>query len=179
MATPTTLPASFTAGQILTAAQMNGLRGAFRVLQVVSTTKTDTFTMSGSTFTDVTDLSVTVTPSSASSKVFVSATIMIGPEATNSTYVRFMRDSTAIAVGTSTGSRIPITSGVGIGNAATPNSLAISFLDSPASTSATVYKIQVRSQGGSSVFINRTNTDTNTTDFPRGVSTITVMEISA
>jgi len=34
MATPTSLPASFTSGQVLTAAQMNNLRGGFRVLQV-------------------------------------------------------------------------------------------------------------------------------------------------
>ena len=46
MATPTTLPATFVAGNVLTAAQMNDLRGAFRVLQIVSTTKTDTFTTS-------------------------------------------------------------------------------------------------------------------------------------
>jgi hypothetical protein len=38
MATPTTLPASFVAGNILTAAQLNNLRGAFRVLQVVQAT---------------------------------------------------------------------------------------------------------------------------------------------
>jgi hypothetical protein len=38
MATPTTLPASFVAGSILTAAELNDLRGAFRVLQVVNAT---------------------------------------------------------------------------------------------------------------------------------------------
>ena len=40
MATPTNLPASFVAGAILTAAQQNDLRGAFRVLQVVQGTTT-------------------------------------------------------------------------------------------------------------------------------------------
>jgi len=179
MATPTTLPASFTAGQVLTASQMNALRGAFRVLQVESTIKTDSFTMTGTTFTDVTGVSVTVTPSSASSKVLVSATINIGNNAANGTYVRLLRDSTAIAVGTSTGNRIAITSGAQLGNSGSPDSVAISFLDSPATTSATVYKIQVRSQGGSVVAVNRTITDTDSTDYSRGVSTITVMEISA
>jgi hypothetical protein len=45
MATPTTLPATFVAGNVLEAEQLNDLRGAFRVLQTVSTTKTDTFTV--------------------------------------------------------------------------------------------------------------------------------------
>ena len=49
MATPTTLPASFTAGQVLTAAQMNDLRGAFRVLQVVQATKANTFSTTSAT----------------------------------------------------------------------------------------------------------------------------------
>ena len=40
MATPTTLPAAFVSGAILTADQMNNLRGAFRVLQVVTSTAT-------------------------------------------------------------------------------------------------------------------------------------------
>jgi hypothetical protein len=36
MATPTALPTAFVAADVLTAANMNLLRGAFRVLQVVS-----------------------------------------------------------------------------------------------------------------------------------------------
>jgi hypothetical protein len=38
MAAVTPLPATFVSGDVLTAAQMNDLRGAFRVLQVVSAT---------------------------------------------------------------------------------------------------------------------------------------------
>jgi hypothetical protein len=40
MPTPTSLPAAFTVGQVLTAAQMNGLLGGFRILQVVASTTT-------------------------------------------------------------------------------------------------------------------------------------------
>ena len=47
--------------------------GAAKVLQVVSTTKTDVFSLSGTTTkTDVTGLSVSITPSSTSNKILLS-----------------------------------------------------------------------------------------------------------
>lgn len=76
MATPTTLPATFVAGNVLTAAQMNNLRGAFRVLQVVSTTLTTSFTSgAGGAYANVTGLSATITPSATSSKILIMATV--------------------------------------------------------------------------------------------------------
>jgi hypothetical protein len=42
-----------------------------KILQVVSTTKTDVFTTSSGSFTDITGLSVSITPSSTSSKVLI------------------------------------------------------------------------------------------------------------
>ena len=53
----------------------------------------------------------------------------------------------------------------------------MSFLDSPNSTSAITYKVQVQAQGAGTAYINRTQTDTNSLSFARGSSTITVMEI--
>lgn len=180
MATPTTLPASFTSGQVLTASQMNNLRGAFRILQIVSTTKTDTFTTSSTTMTDITGLSVTITPSSTSSLVYVIANINgAGTAGATSAFFRLVRGSTAIAVGTSTGSRIASSAASGDGNIY--GSAVVNFLDSPATTSATTYKMQGQVQGGASsnIFVNRHQTDSDTTAFARSVSSITVMEISA
>ena len=48
-----------------------------KVLQVVSTTKTDHFTHNSTTVTDITGLSVSITPSSASSKIFITADIFM------------------------------------------------------------------------------------------------------
>ena len=42
-----------------------------KVLQVVSTAKTDTFSTSSTSFTDITGLSVAITPSATSSKILV------------------------------------------------------------------------------------------------------------
>ena len=182
MTTPTTLPAAFVAGNVLEAAQLNDLRGAFRVLQVVSVLKTDTFTASTATYTDITGLSATITPSATTSKIFVFANVQgsnaIGVDPAT---LQLVRDSTAIALGDAAGSRVVGTSslnGGADGNVMSANIVA--FLDSPATTSATTYKIQGRSNQGANTFvINRPYTDTNSAVSSRVVSTITVMEIKA
>lgn len=181
MATPTTLPASFTAGQVLTAAQMNNLRGAFRVLQTVSVAKTDTFTTTSSTFVDVTGLTVSITPSSTSSKILVLASVGgNGQSGVAALQGILVRGATPIAVGDAAGSRTQTS----FGNVENPTSdldiSSIMFLDSPATISSTTYKIQVRSTtNGQTVVINRSFADANAANGTRGISTITVMEISA
>jgi len=179
MATPTSLPASFTSGQVLTAAQMNDLRGAFRILQVVSTTKTDTFTTTSTSFTDVTGLSLSITPSSATSKVLVFSTLAITGDAGQSvSFGLLVRDSTALFIGDAAGSRIQAS----FYGDSDPNNLlqqGITYLDSPATTSATTYKVQVRSGASPGVtYVNRTETDTNNNQYSRSASSITALEVS-
>ena len=178
MATPTTLPASFTAGQVLTAAQMNNLRGAFRVLQVVTTAKTDTFSTTSTSMTDVTGLSVSITPSSADSKVLVLVQLNGGNDGSSTNFFgNLVRGATTIDVGDAAGSRAAVTF---FSEASVQLSTQTAvFLDSPATTSATTYKIQIRTQGVGTVFVNRRGTDNDATERPRTASTITVMEISA
>jgi hypothetical protein len=54
----------------------------------------------------------------------------------------------------------------------------LSYLDSPATTSAITYGVQVSSLS-TGTYINRTGSDTDAADMYRGVSYITVMEIAA
>lgn len=161
--------------------------GGGKVLQVVSTTKTDTFTTNNTgNWVDVTGVSVAITPSSATSKVLVLYDLFfIGDPAANWPLMRLMRDSTAIKIGDTSGSLIRSTAGHG--SAATgntyspiPNS-AGSYLDSPSTTSSTTYKLQIQKTGGTgsdSVYVNRTQSD-NEANRGRYASTITVMEIGA
>jgi len=180
MATPTSLPATFVAGNVLTAAEMNALRGAFRIQQVVSTTKTDTFTTTAASFTDVTGLSVSITPSATSSKILVVCMIgASGAPGTASAKIQLVRDSTAIAIGDSASSRTRATQGSLHSGANTPDSVAIVFLDSPNTTSATTYKIQGFTASGQFFGVNRGETDTDAVGTVRSASTITVMEVSA
>ena len=151
-----------------------------KVLQVVSTTKTDTFTTSSASMTDVTGLSVSITPSSASSKILIVLSLTIaGQDGISGAGYQLVRDSTAICIGDAAGSRIRISGGIGyIGNTNSYTTISGSFLDSPATTSATTYKVQVGK--GMNVFINRTEANSDGTEVyqARTASTITVMEIA-
>jgi len=179
MATPTTLPASFTAGQVLTAAQMNDLRGAFRVLQTVSATKTDVFTLTSTTYTDVTGLSVSITPSSTTSKILIFAAINgAGDTGVSSGSMQVVRGATPISVGDTAGSRVSNSATFVASGSAIYSGVSV-HLDSPSTTSATTYKIQVRSNVSGTVNVNKTDNDADQADFSRSASSITVMEISA
>lgn len=179
MATPTTLPASFTAGQVLTAAQQNALRGAFRVLQVVSTSKTDTFTTASTSFVDVTGLTVTITPQSATSQILVLAQLGASSDfGVSAGFARLVRGSTAIDVGATAGSRTSASVNPEVSNASAALTNSLVFLDSPATTSATTYAIQAKTNSGN-FYVNRSKNDTDNSNHPRLASTITVMEISA
>jgi hypothetical protein len=58
------------------------------------------------------------------------------------------------------------------------SSSSVSVLDSPATTSATTYKVQIRNVSGGTAYVNRQVTDTDSTSFNRTASTITVMEVA-
>ena len=150
---------------------------AGNILQVVSTTKTDVFTTSSASFTDVTGMSVDITPSSSSNKVLITVNTSHDVSATCDHYIRLMRDSTAISIGTATpttganatwGSNCDSKRGQGA---------TIVFLDSPSTTSSVTYKIQVYANG-STVWVLNTDGDTSRTEWST-TSSITAMEVAA
>jgi hypothetical protein len=176
---------TYTSGEVLTAASLNAnfsfAASSGGVVQVKSTAKTDTFTTTSATFVDVTSLSVSITPTSASNKILILATVNgNGNSGVSALQGQLVRDSTAIAIGDAAGSRTRVSFGnveQGVSNMVESS---IMFLDSPATTSATTYKIQVRSNvSGQTVVINRTFNDADSAQITRGISTITVMEVTA
>ena len=143
------------------------------VLQVVQTVKTDSFGTSSSTsYTDITGLSVSITPTSSSNKVLVLCTV--GFSNTSDALLQLLRDSTVIGsstVGTGANRGFAFLSTAISGSLP----LCINYLDSPSTTSATTYKVQGRVfDGGQSFSINRRTGDT----IFGGSSTITAMEIA-
>lgn len=152
------------------------------VLQVVSAIKTDTASFTSSTFSDVTGLSVSITPKFSTSKILVIANVNCSWRTTNAKIGgRLMRNSTPIAVGDAASSRTQVT-GVAYWNidADTTVPLSMTYLDSPSTTSATTYKWQANNMdnSGLAVYINRSTTDTDAFYFGRTPSSITVMEIA-
>lgn len=167
MATPTNLPASQTTGNVLTAAYVNDLRGAFRVLQVIYGSTSTATTNNTSTFADTT-LSATITPQSSSSKVLVMVSqngcFKSGANAENRMNLRLVRTTTTIA---KMSGDLFLYTGNAESNGA---SASISYLDSPATTSATTYK---------TTFMNPNNTAACIVQEGSAVSTMILMEISA
>lgn len=149
------------------------------VLQVVSTTKTDTQTFTTATYTDITGLSVSITPTSTSSKVFITSNITAYAQtSTTQGFIRLVRNSTAIAVGDAAGSRVQASTPVSFTNAYASLSTGFSYMDSPSTTSATTYKLQVRDENGNLVYVNRSQNDNDLYNGGRYISTITAMEIA-
>ena len=139
--------------------------------QVQSTFKADAFSTASTTFVDVTGLSVSITPSAATSTVLVLAYVSTSASTSNDHYINLNRGATAICQTTS-GSAIS-TAHLFVPNTAMSLHNPIIFLDSPATTSATTYKIQAR-VGSDTMYVNRRGADTT-----GSTSTITVMEILA
>jgi len=154
---------------------------AGHILQVLSATKTDTFTTTSTSFVDVTGLSVSITPSSTSSKILVLADVFLSNAgSTGRTYIKAMRDSTSIAVGDAASARELCSSYFyGTTNETAgydAEKSAFTYLDSPSSTSALTYKIQIKARSVTAT-LNRNGQDGDGDYSPRTASTITVMEV--
>ena len=150
------------------------------VLQVVSTTKTDVFNTTSTSFIDVTGLSASITPSSTSSKILVTVFFNLAISSGWMAMALLRRDSTAICLGDASASRQRATAiHKGITNNNVSEFLSVTFLDSPSTTSATVYKLQIKSENsGHNVYMGRTPEDANNAGYgARYPSTITVQEI--
>jgi hypothetical protein len=167
MATPTTLPATAVAGEVLTASYVNNLRGAFRVLQVVSANYSTQATNTTTTYAD-TGLTATITPSATSSKILVlvnqAGIVKGGASVSSCCNVRLLRGATEISF---------FVSGAGFTGTASTNFVGNSstmYLDSPATTSATTYKTQ---------FANQAASDGVTVQVGSSMSNIVLLEISA
>jgi len=152
-----------------------------KILQVVSTTKSDTFSTSSFAFTDVTGLSVSITPSTTSSKILVLVNLTgDGTMGQTRAVYRLVRNSTAIAIGDTAGSRPRAFAGIYRANDNnTSGVVSVSYLDSPASTSEQTYKVQA-SEGNDtsySVYVNRAAGWSDANGHPATISTITAIEV--
>jgi hypothetical protein len=151
---------------------------AGRVLQVVQTAKTDTASYASQTFGDLPGMSVTITPSSASNKVLVRYTLNMGCSG-GLVNIQLFRNTTQIAMGNAAGSR-PRATNANFRYYMDNNDItqvSFEYLDSPATASAVTYKLKVASEGGYTIYLNRTINDADSFIGARGISTITAEEI--
>ena len=153
------------------------------VVQVVQTTKTDTFSSNETTnFIDLTGMTVSITPTSNTNKIFVMYTLNTGIVGGGyGFHIKLLRGSTEIARGDQDGSnRVRVTTSAQSASSSYPLFLqAMNFLDSPTTTSETTYKLQGRgwNSGAGNFYINRSESDSDSLSYARPISTITAMEI--
>ena len=151
-----------------------------KILQVVSTTKTDVFSTSASALgseVNITGLSATITPSSTSSKILVMFSINVsqGTDTTAGVGGVLRRDSTDIFVGTD-GTSYNTTNYIRYFDNYENMALFVGqHLDSPATTSSVTYQYGIRSVSTGTAYVNRRG-NAGTAGL---ASSITVMEVSA
>ena len=150
------------------------------IIQVVSTTKQDVFSMSASsTYTAITGLSVSITPSSASNKILIFGTIY------TSTSTDDYANVFALYKG---GSHLTASSGTGSGNrygaamkirsdgAGNAKHLHHEYLDTAGGTSAITYQYYMAAETNG--YVGRTGNDGDAWYQARCPSTITAMEVA-
>ena len=156
------------------------------VLQVVSTTKTDTFSVSAASgsYNVVTGLNATITPTSTNSKVLVifHAHGAVSSNSQGQAQFRIMRDATPVGVATSVGNRGALSAGTftEAGASYMIASISASYLDSPNTTSSITYSAQFYNSSSSTqtLYVNRSFLDSDTVNYSRTTSGITLMEVA-
>jgi hypothetical protein len=150
---------------------------------VVQTVKTNTFSTTSTSFTAITGLNVTITPSSSSSKILVLFDVQMFVGNGRAQGVRLMRGTTAIGIGDASSSRPRSSAATAIGtitSVADRNQWSVSraILDSPLTTGAVTYSVEFYTNAGTG-YVNRSTEDSDGTLGPRSVSTITAIEVAA
>jgi hypothetical protein len=156
MATPTSLPAAQTTGNVLTAAYVNDLRGAFRILQVIEATPATAQQSSTSATPQDVGLSATITPQATTSKILVVYSVSSYNDASvTGMSLRLFRGATAIR--TTQDFSYGTTSGISSYN-------TLVHFDAPNTTSAVTYKVQFfRNTGAGIAYVNTVGTSSTGT----------------
>lgn len=154
-------------------------------IQIVGVTKSNVqeFVSDSSSFVDIAGLSITLTRAvaSASGKVLIQGSVNTDTNnAEHGVSIRIQRNGVTIGVGDAAGVRSRATSqgSHGYGYGASP--IPISFIDTTPGSDATVtYKLQARTVGTATCYINRDNSDSNDANFSyRTISTLTLTELT-
>lgn len=160
------------------------------VLQVQRTQidATSQIACASNTDTEISVLSVNITPTSTNSIIKIEA--MVNGEWADASSIYnsvwfFYRDSTKLAAPAAGSRNVGIAmhssrSYLSSDASSTPESAVYSYFDTPSTTSQVTYKVGVNQSLGSAVnwYLNRCVTDSDVTDQERGMSLICVTEIA-
>ncbi len=150
-----------------------------KVGQVIQTAVDGTveITSSSGTFVDITGFSASITPSATDSKILAMVNVNYGGTGNIYGGVRLVRDSTVVGVGTASGNRTRASVSTSNNDISKARSRGFDFLDTPSTTSATTYKLQVTLNGSQTFKLNIEGENIDNAANHRTISTITLMEI--
>lgn len=162
-----------TNGQVLVAdsSQTRGLKwdtvsSTPRIGQVVQATTSTSTTTTSTTYVDATNMTATITPTLNTSKVLVTMNFDVNfdgaPSGVETTYYQIVRGSTAVY---EPGYQIAYSAA--ISSLSWSNRITLVYLDSPATTSATTYKLQFKKGAQTSSTIN----------YPAGAASVILQEV--
>lgn len=160
-----------------TQALYNGIKNATGAVVTAPVTLTSAVV---DTLYDITGLSVSITPTSASSKIliFVDLSLSIAGGADSRIAFSLIRDSTSVGSGAASGNRLGRARSWYQGLTTAENTVSWVHLDSPATTSAVTYKVQFsKSNTALTAYLNRTSGDSDLAGQYRTASSLHVMEI--
>lgn len=149
-----------------------------KILQVRQITKTDTFSTSTDNAT-VTGLADDITLSSSSSKVLIIANVQAVSSNSGGNGLYIERDSTALLLGDTASNRKRMHASVYLSDGgAHMQPTTMIYLDSPGGTGPYNYSVEAAIATGT-VYVNSSITDTDSANFPRGASSLILIEIGA
>jgi len=166
--------ASVGTSQLVDGAVSSSKLSSGKVLQVIGTQTDTVFSTTSTSFVDATGFSLSITPSSTSSKILVLLNFMYGNSASVVNSCQLLRNTDVIALGDPVNTLGNVwlahnQNGTGFGH------FGINYLDAPNSSSALTYKLQVLSGSGGTLKINARN-DNNSLSERMG--SLTLMEVS-
>ncbi len=182
----TSIPAANLVGVCTSGLTKTG--GFGKLVQVVSSTKTDVVSYSNATETywNYTDFKVTITPTSASNKILIMAVFCVGVDTQQSMLGQLRKNGSII-----TGANADAGSGASQGRATVHHSYStsseaplpviINYLDTAGDTNERYYNLALSHTSGSTrtMYLNRGSSDSNNYYMARSTSTLTAIEIAA
>ena len=162
--------------------------GVGKILQVVQAVKTDTQSLASSaTPVDITGLSVTITPASASSKFYITGKVVMGEQVNSQHMLHIDVNGSNVGQPSAAGSRVSAHSGIGYqtnNNQYGVSDCPIDFLVNASNANAHTIKLQfsqpdTTSGTSKTIYVNRSRTDPDAAGSgSRFISTLTVMEVA-
>ena len=173
-------------GSANTITPTSAVQPAGSILQVQHTALTTAYSQAASSGTYYDLLTQSITPASTSNKIIIHWSIgqIYADGGANQMGMILRRDTTNIAVGTSTSSRRAGTLDVTaftdtMQHVQTASGQSGCWVDSPSSTSAITYRISlIDGDGGGTFLVNRSHDDTDDASHQRSVTQLILMEVA-